>query len=114
MPLRKSAISAAVSVTGTSAGFDPPFASRSGLTPRDPADETVWLLAFSWPSGLRPDSPNLLPPDFVSEVFASAFAGAAAAPPDATCATGTGLYGTDCSYRAATTAAAAGFWEPIT
>ncbi len=41
MPFRKSAISAAVSVTGTSMLLDPPLASRSGLTPRDPAEATV-------------------------------------------------------------------------
>ena len=41
MPFRNSAISAAVTVTTTSVLFGPPLASRSGLTPRDPADDTV-------------------------------------------------------------------------
>jgi hypothetical protein len=61
MPLRKAAISAGVRVTVTRAGFDPPLASRSGLTPRDPADATVPVFVLSAPSfEVIPPRPNLL------------------------------------------------------
>jgi hypothetical protein len=41
MPLRNAFTSALVTDTTTSVLIGPPFASRSGLTPRDQADETV-------------------------------------------------------------------------
>ena len=45
----------------TTAGFPPPLASRSGLTPRVPAEATVPVLARSGPTfDVRPPRPNLL------------------------------------------------------
>src|SRR5262245_38288590 len=93
MPLRNSPISAAVTVTATTPLFGPPRASRSGLTPRDPADAIVLPLDFSRPSGFMPPSPNAPPPDFVP--LDCELAGGADEPAGgatcATCETGTGL-----------------------
>jgi hypothetical protein len=89
MPLRNAAISLELSVTLTGALFGPPLASRSGLTPRDPADDTVCVAGFSRANGFSPDNPNF-PAGFGSSAFAGAAAGAAAGDPPATCVTGTG------------------------
>src|SRR5215831_9647517 len=96
MPFAKAAISAGVTVTATTSLLGPPLASRSVLTPRDPPDDTDWLLFLSVPTEDMPPMPNLLPDDPSEPVGA-----------------GMGVYVMFFVYRAATMAVASSFCDLI-
>src|SRR5688500_13047807 len=94
MPALKAVSSAAVIVTRTAVLTGPPFASRSGVTPRAPADDASCVVFFCVPDEIAFFRPPTLSPGFFFSSAGGASAVAAGGATVAIALIGIGLYET--------------------